>query len=52
MLDRKIKSAKSAIDDIFSDTSVNAEETLDALKELRDEIEMKIEVIEADLEAG
>ena len=45
MIDNKIKSAKEAIEDLFSDTSVNLDETLAALEELQDEIEMKINAI-------
>jgi hypothetical protein len=44
--------AEAAIDDLFSDTSVSAEETLAMLKELRGMVECKIDAIMADLKRG
>jgi hypothetical protein len=39
--ERLKKDALRAIDEVFSDTTVSAEETLETLTELLDEIEMK-----------
>lgn len=39
-----------AIEKLFGDTSVAPEDTLDALKEIQGEVEMKIGALEADLE--
>lgn len=49
---RVVQSAKKAIDDVFSDTTVPAEETLDRLMDIKDEIDMKIDAIESDLKKG
>jgi hypothetical protein len=46
---RKIALAIEAVDNIFSDTSVSQEETLDALAEVRESIEMKIECLKSDI---
>ncbi len=40
--------AKAAIADVFSDTSVSADQTLDALDILLDEIEVNITALEED----
>jgi len=45
----KLRAALLAIDRVFSDTSVTQEETLDALAELKDDIENKIECIHLDI---
>lgn len=39
-----------AIDELFGDTSVSPEETLEALMDIRGNLDMKIGAIEADLE--
>jgi len=44
--------SKEAIDDLFSDTSVSQEVTLDALKEIREQLDLLIECIESDLESA
>jgi hypothetical protein len=40
--------AKQAIENLFSDTSVSAERTKDALEELRDDIDMKLDCLNID----
>jgi len=40
---RLIEEAKAAIQALFSDTSVSQSETLEALTELADDLDMKIE---------
>ena len=45
----KVKAALDAIDEVFSDTSVSQQETLDSLSELAEDIEMRIGAIEYDL---
>ena len=47
----RYESAKKAIQDLFSDTSVSAEETLENLQSLKDEIDIYLEAIAADLAA-
>jgi len=47
---RKLKAVTDAIDALFSDTSVHASETLDALEDLRDDIESKIAALKDDIE--
>lgn len=44
-----ITEAENAIEELFSDTSVTQETTLEALRELRGNIQCKIESIESDL---
>lgn len=44
----KLGLAKQAIDNLFSDTSVSAERTKDALEELRDDIDMKLDCLNID----
>ena len=46
---RKIKIALDAIDGIFSDTSVSQEATLNALGEVQDELEMKMDALRSDI---
>lgn len=46
---RLLKEALDAINKVFSDTSVSQETTMDTLRELRDDIEMKMECIRVDL---
>lgn len=43
--EQMIENAMRAIDDVFSDASVSKEQTLDDLKHLRSEIEIKIETL-------
>lgn len=45
----KMKAVLEAVDDLFSDTSVPAEVTLDNLEEVRAEIDFKIGAIKEDL---
>lgn len=47
---KRLKKILREIDELFGDTSVSQETTLDALKEIRDDLESKIGCIEADLE--
>jgi uncharacterized small protein (DUF1192 family) len=47
---RKLKAATDAIDALFSDTSVHASETLDALENLQADIESKIAALKDDIE--
>lgn len=47
---RKIQVALSAIKEVFSDMSGNIENNLDALQELRDEIDIMMQGLENDLE--
>jgi hypothetical protein len=42
---RLIEEAKAAIEALFSDTSVSQETTLEALRELADDLDMKIEAL-------
>jgi len=42
--------AKTAIQAIHGDTSVSIEQTLNSLKDLRDEIDILIEAVETDIE--
>lgn len=46
---RKIKAAEEAIDDVFSDTSVSIHATLEAMENLRDGIEFKIQSLKSDI---
>lgn len=50
--DDYMEAAKKAIDDLFSDTTVSQQTTVDKLEELRDEIEMKIDAIKGDIKSG
>lgn len=43
----KLENAKRAIEDLFSDTSVSAQETREALEELMEDLEAKIESLSA-----
>ncbi|TAK59477.1 hypothetical protein [Methylobacter sp.] len=45
------QAATDAIDAVFSDTSVSPDETLERLKELRSDIEMKMHCLEQDIKA-
>lgn len=49
---RKIKAALEAIETVFCDTTVSQQKTLDALEEIRDEVEFKIGAIKSDLRMG
>lgn len=46
-----VDAASRAIDELFSDTSVSLETTKGDLEVLRDEIDMKIECLDLDIEA-
>lgn len=52
-MNEDIQKAKEAIDNLieklFSDTSVSQRETLDALEELQDSIEVKIDCLKLDM---
>lgn len=48
---RRLADAKRAIDALFSDTAVDAEETLADLEELQSEIGFKIDAVKMDLQA-
>ncbi len=45
-----LKEAQQAIEQLFGDTSVPKEQTVDALKELYDDLELKIEALEIEIE--
>jgi uncharacterized protein (UPF0147 family) len=45
----KLELAKQAIENLFGDTSVSAAETLDALQELSEDLEMKMDALRCDL---
>lgn len=47
-----LEEAKKAADRLCSDTSVPIEETLDELIELRDTVELMVQSLREDLEAG
>lgn len=47
---RKVKAALEAIDEVFSDTSISQLATVSSLREIREECEMKIGAIEADMQ--
>ena len=49
-MDLLLSQAKEAIAEIFSDTSVTPEQTLERLTDLREEVEIRIATIEEDLE--
>ncbi len=46
---RKLEAAEKAIEDLFSDTSVSQESTLQDLGDLADQIRVKQECIRSDL---
>jgi hypothetical protein len=46
---KKLKAALDAIDEIFGDTSVCQQTTLDALEELQSDLDLKIDCIQHDL---
>ena len=46
----KVKAALNAIDAVFGDMGVSQEQTLESLGTLLDEIEMKIEAIQCDID--
>jgi hypothetical protein len=48
--DQIMGDAKDAIEELFSDTSVSQSQTREDLEELRDDINAKIEAINADLD--
>lgn len=45
----KVESIIKQIDDLFSDTTVSQYITIDYLQEIRDELDIKIEALEADI---
>lgn len=45
----RVEKAMRAIDEVFSDTSVGKEETLEAMKELAENVDGKIEALEAEI---
>lgn len=45
----KVKEALSAIDEVFSDSSIPQLATISSLREIREDCEIKIQAIEADL---
>ena len=47
--DRLLKAAKEAIDRLFSDTSVSQETTMEDLRELRDDLDIRIEGLISDM---
>lgn len=49
---RKVKAALDAIETVFADTSISQLATISSLREIRDDVEMKIEAIEADIKRG
>jgi len=52
MTKKKLAKTLAAIEELFSDTSVTQENTLEQLEEVRDDIDMKIECIKNDLKNG
>lgn len=46
---RSVKAALSAIEIIFSDTSVTRETTLEELQEIQSELDSKIDALKSDL---
>jgi hypothetical protein len=49
MHDDLFEEARFAIEELFSDTSVDIHRTLDDMRALKEDIEMKIEALEADI---
>lgn len=45
----RVNAAQEAIDRLFGETSVSPEETLEALEDLRDDIEAKIDAVKNDM---
>lgn len=48
--DEKVEAAKAAIGDVFGDSSVSQQQTIEALEELAGEIEGYIAAIKSDME--
>ena len=48
-LDDKVEEAKYAISVVFSDTSVSPEDTLANLKDLRDDLDVRIDALIVDI---
>lgn len=48
--DRLVDAAKSAIDEVFGDTSVTKERTLERMQELNSHIESSIDCLKEDIE--
>lgn len=48
--EQKVKAAEDAITTVFSDTTVSQEHTIDSLRELRRDIEIKMVAIKSDIE--
>lgn len=46
---RKLQEVQSAIDRLFSDTSVSKETTLDALEEIQADVESKIDALKGEI---
>ena len=46
----KKQEALNIINDIFGDTNVSPEQTLDELREIKEDVEMKILCLESDLQ--
>ena len=49
-MDLLLSQAKEAIAEIFSDTSVTPEQTLERLTDLREEVEIRIAALEEDFD--
>ena len=45
----KLEAAKQAVESLFGDTSASAAETLDALQELSEDLETKMDALRDDL---
>ncbi len=50
-MSRKLQAARRAIDDLFGDTSVSQEATLEAMQELQADIDGKIYALKGDIDA-
>jgi len=49
-MNNRLQQVLDAIDELFADTSVSQEDTLEALKEVGEKLDLLIECIEGDLE--
>ncbi len=45
----KLEAAKAAIDELFGDMSMSAEQAVEALEELREEIDLKLDALRDDI---
>ena len=51
-MDDKLAKAKRVIEELFSDTSVSQEDTLTALEELQEDLQIKINMLYNDIYAN